>query len=206
MNTKRLMITAAFLAIAGIRMALAQELRDLSAKPVTEGVTRLPVVFSGGHDTDPVDHGRPVVLIAAALGVKTEVFRDAFSRVHPADPERGPTAERAQANKAALLSALGKYGITNERLDEVSNFYRYRPGEDRLWKHTPAVAHALVKDGIVVGYEIITAGAGYSSSPKVIVPGIKNANARAEIAFGKDLKTNGKVSVIRIAAVPEGQN
>ncbi|MBW7459054.1 hypothetical protein K0U00_33890, partial [Paenibacillus sepulcri] len=84
------------------------------------------VVISGGFDTDPVDHGRPVVLIAAALGVPTEVFREAFSGVTPAGAgSGGPTAEEAQQNKAALLKVLGSYGITNERLDEVSNYYRY---------------------------------------------------------------------------------
>ena len=36
-------------------------------------VARIPVQFTGGHDTDPVDQGRPVVLIAAALGVEPEI-------------------------------------------------------------------------------------------------------------------------------------
>src|SRR5581483_6178092 len=40
-----------------------------------------PVVFSAGHETDPRDGGRPVALIAAALGVKPEVFRAAFRGV-----------------------------------------------------------------------------------------------------------------------------
>ena len=130
------------------------------------GVTRVPVVFSGGHDTDPRDHGRPVVLIASALGVTSEVFREAFSHVHPAGPgSGGPTREEAQANKQALMSALGKFGITNERLDEVSNFYRYPPGRGGLWKVTPAVANALVKNGAVTGYEIVSGGAGYTVPP-----------------------------------------
>src|SRR5206468_1655940 len=87
---------------------------------------KVPVVFSGGHDTDPKDRGRPVVLIAGALGVAPEVFREAFSHVHPAGPgSGGPTDAEARANKAALMNALGKYGVTNERLDTVSNYYRY---------------------------------------------------------------------------------
>ncbi len=45
---------------------------------------KVPVTFSGGHGTDPRDYGRPVVLIAAALKVKPEVFRKAFSGVRPA--------------------------------------------------------------------------------------------------------------------------
>jgi hypothetical protein len=48
-----------------------------------------------------------------------------ISHVHPAGPgSGGPTGEEARANKAALMSALGKYRGTNERLDEVSNRYR----------------------------------------------------------------------------------
>ena len=82
------------------------------------------VVFTGGYETDLRDHGRPVALIAAALGVEPEVFRQAFSNVKPA---RGgaPSAARVRANKEVLMSALGKQGITNDRLDTVSNYYRY---------------------------------------------------------------------------------
>ena len=45
---------------------------------------RIELNFTGGYDTDPRDHGRPVVLVAAGLGVAPEVFREAFSHVHPA--------------------------------------------------------------------------------------------------------------------------
>ena len=62
--------------------------------------TRVPVVFSGGRETEGVDHGRPVVLIAAALGVKPEVFREAFTHVHPAGPgSGGPTDAEARAQQ-----------------------------------------------------------------------------------------------------------
>src|SRR5436190_8396245 len=91
-----------------------------------EDVIKVPVTFSGGHDTDPQDRGRPVVLVAAALGVKPEVFREAFRGVTPARGGK-PTPEQARSNKEALLKVLKPYGITNERLDEVSDYYRYRP-------------------------------------------------------------------------------
>ena len=184
---------AAALALAG-SSALAQP------AVTVKGVTKVPVVFSGGHDTDPRDHGRPVVLIAAALGVTSEVFREAFSHVHPAGPgSGGPTREEAQANKQALMSALGKFGITNERLDEVSNFYRYPPGRGNLWKVTPAVANALVKNGAVTGYEIVSGGAGYTVPPTVSVPNTKGPAPKVDIAFGKDFQTNGAVSTITVA-------
>ena len=158
---------------------------------------RVPVTFSGGHDTEGVDRGRPVILIAAALGVAPEVFREAFSHVHPAGPgSGGPTDAEARQNKAALMGALGKYGVTNDRLDEVSNYYRYPPGQGGLWKSKPATAVALVKDSVVVGYEITDGGSGYTSAPTITVPGVAAANAKVEIAFGKDLATNGSVRAI----------
>lgn len=178
----------------------AEEASAASSKPLPAGVTRVPVVFSGGHETNPVDHGRPVVLVAAALGVKTEVFREAFSHVHPAGPgSGGPTETEARANKQALMSVLGKFGIENDRLDEVSNFYRYPPGSRNLWKNQPATASALVKDGAVIGYEVTSGGYGYTTAPSVTVPGVTGAVAKVEVAFGRDMMTNGSVSSIAVA-------
>src|SRR5438046_5515780 len=93
-----------------------------------------PVTITGGHDLGPQDHGRPCALIAAALGVKTEVFREAFGGVTPARG-RGPSGEEARRNKEALMRVLQPHGVTNERLDEVSNYYRFRPQNGELWKH-----------------------------------------------------------------------
>ncbi|NBQ65466.1 MAG: hypothetical protein EBT95_08050 [Verrucomicrobia bacterium] len=59
----RLFFTVLFLAIVSIHAQNRSEL------------TRVPVVFSGGHETDPRDHGRPVVLIAGALGVSRSSSR-----------------------------------------------------------------------------------------------------------------------------------
>lgn len=169
-------------------------------KALPKDVARVKVTITGGHDTDPRDKGRPVVLIAAALGVPSQVFRDAFSHVHPAGPgSGGPTREEAQKNKAALMSVLGKYGITNERLDEVSNYYRYVRSRNELWKNKPAVAYALVKNGAVIGYEVTDGGAGYSSVPTITVPGIKDAKAKVELSYGKDMKKNGAIAAITVA-------
>ena len=162
-------------------------------------VTRVPVVFSGGHETEGVDHGRPVILIAAALGVAPEVFREAFSHVHPAGPgSGGPTDAEARQNKAALMNALGKYGVTDERLNEVSNYYRYPPGRGGLWKNKAASANALIKDGAVVGYEVTSGGSGYTSPPTVTVPNLPAAAAKVELSFGKDMDSNGAVTAITV--------
>jgi hypothetical protein len=182
----------------------ASLLAAAESAPLPAGVSRVPVVFSGGHEAVDVDRGRPVVLIAAALGVKPEVFREAFSGVRPAGPGRGgPTDAEARSNKAVLLQALGKHGVTNERLDQVSDFYRYPPGPGGLWKVKTARAKALVKDGAVIGYELTDGGAGYSSPPTVSVPGVKAATAKVTLSFGKVLARNGAVSAITLSTIPE---
>jgi len=91
----------------------------------------VPVEFSGGHDTDPKDRGRPVVLVAGGLGVKPEVFREAFSHVKPAPAGTEPDPEQVRKNKAALMDALGKYGVTNEKLDTVSKLLPLRAQQGR---------------------------------------------------------------------------
>jgi hypothetical protein len=159
---------------------------------------KVPVTFSGGHDVDRQDGGRPVVLIAAALGVKTEVFREAFSGVTPARG-RGPTGEEARKNKAALMKVLQPHGVTNDRLDEVSDYYRYRPQRGELWTNKPAKAHAVVVDGKVKEIVVTDAGAGYSTSPKAMLQGIVGADLQVTLHFGKDLKTNCSISRIEVA-------
>jgi hypothetical protein len=155
------------------------------------------VVFQGGYETDPVDRGRPVALIAGALGVETEVFRDAFSGVNPAHG-RGPSEAEARANKKVLLDALGQHGITNDRLDEVSNYYRYQPQSGELWQHTPATATATVSDGKVVSVKITNPGAGYMASPTVVVAGHPDVKIEAAIEFTQDFKTNGRLASLTI--------
>lgn len=176
--------------------ATVLNLHAADTKELPKDVKRVPVTFTGGYETDPRDKGRPVVLIAGALGVAPQVFRDAFSNVRPAGPDRGPTDAEARKNKEVLMKALGKHGITNERLDEVSNYYRYMKSHGEMWKHKPAIANALVKDGTVIGYEITNAGSGYSSTPTVTVPGVKDAKATVTLTYDKSFEKNGSISAI----------
>ena len=97
-----------------------------------------------------------------------------------------------------LLRALGKYGITNERLDAVSNYYRYRPGSGSLWRHTPASAKAIIKDGQVTGFTITNPGSGYLTVPSVSVAGYGQVKVKAEIGFSKDLAKNGRVTNLTV--------
>ncbi|OWK36692.1 hypothetical protein FRUB_09255 [Fimbriiglobus ruber] len=159
--------------------------------------TKVPVVFTEGHDTDAKDGGRPVVLVAAALGVKTEEFREAFSGVTPARNGR-PTGEEARANKAALMKVLKPLGVTNDRLDEVSNFYRYQPQRGELWRNTAAKAHAVVENGKIKEIVVTEPGAGYSTAPKATVQGMEKVRLKVTVLFDKDLKKNGSVSAVEI--------
>jgi hypothetical protein len=160
--------------------------------------SRVAVTFSGGHDTLDIDRGRPVRLIAAALGVPDEVFREAFSRVRPAPGGREPEPGRVRENKAVLLKALGPYGITNERLDDVSDYYRYRPGKGNLWRHADASAVAIIKNGKVVSVEVTHSGAGYSTPPKATIPGFPQVRLDVQLGFDQDLSRNGRITSIML--------
>jgi hypothetical protein len=160
----------------------------------------VPVTLAGGHDTDARHHGRPVVLVAAALGVPTEVFRTAFSGVLPAGAGQQPEAAQVGRNKAALLSVLAPYGVTNARLDEVSNLYRYNATAGEMWPTRTATAVATVVGGRVTSIRVTDGGSGYSSTPSVTIPGVAGAVATAHVAYGTDVGSNGSISSISVAA------
>lgn len=178
-----------------VLVTLLAPLSMWAQEPVIE---RVPAIISGGHDTDPRDHGRPVVLIAAGLGVTPNVFREAFARVHPVTPGNSPDQTRAQRNKALLLGALSQYGISNEALDTVSDYYRYQPGLGLLWPTNPAVVIARVRNGAVIGYEVIKHGSGYSSPPTLSVSGARSAPVTVNLFFSKDLTRNGSILSVEL--------
>ena len=162
----------------------------------TDTITRVPVVISGGHEINPMDHGRPVALVAGGLGVSPEVFRDAFSKVHPVAPGSYPDDQRARQNKDVLLGALSRYGITNQRLDAVSDHYRYQPGSGQLWPTKPAMVQAVVQNGVVTSYEVIDGGSGYTSEPSLSVPGARSSPAKINISYSQDLSLNGAITSV----------
>jgi hypothetical protein len=178
---------------------LARPLAADTAAPSDPGVTQVPVTFSNGHDTDPRDHGRPVVLIGNALKVTPEVFRQAFSGVHPAQRDGGPTDAEARANKRVLMDALSPYGVTDDRLNQVSNYYRYRRDKGQMWPTVPATGYATVKDGVVTGFVVTNPGSGYSSPPDIAVQGMPDVHATATLSFDTDFSKNGAVKEITLA-------
>lgn len=195
MNGSRL--TDACVSVAPLVLALAACVACVSCETARSAETEVPVTFSGGHGTDPQDGGRPVVLVAAALGVKPEVFREAFSGVTPARGGK-PSPEEARRNKAALMKVLSPHGVTNDRLDEVSDYYRYRPQRGELWKSTPAKAHAVLEDGKVKRVVVTDPGSGYSTPPQATVQGMDKVGLKVTIQFSKDLKKNGAISSVEV--------
>jgi hypothetical protein len=185
-----LFLVSTFLLVAVPVSAVAQ---------ASQEILHVSVMFSGGHETYGPDRGRPVVLIAAALGVPAEVFREAFSHVHPAGPGQSPQEPQVRANKAALMAALTPYGVTDDRLNAVSNHYRYVRSRGEMWPVRAATAYALVASGVVTGFVITDGGTGYSSPPTVTVPGVSGLSARAQLAFGADFEHNGAVTSITLA-------
>ena len=158
--------------------------------------TKATVTITGGHEIARGDFGRPVVLIAAALGVKPEVFREAFSGVTPSR-NGPPSREEAQKNKAALMRVLAPHGITNDRLDEVSNYYRFRPQNDELWKHRPAAAHAIIENGQVKQVVLTDPGHGYSTPPQFSVAGHPDVQVDATLEFSQIFEKNGVIKAVR---------
>ncbi len=192
MKAVRLTLSAAAATLTGLALVVGAQGAPAASKRSTA------VKITGGHATDARDGGRPVVLIAAALGVPTEVFRTAFSAVSPAGAGQEPDPATVQANKAALLRVLAPYGVTNERLDAVSDYYRYNGSAGEVWTQSNATARAVVRNGKVVSVRIVKAGAGYSSTPRVTFTGYPKAKVRATIAYGTALATNGRVSKLTL--------
>jgi hypothetical protein len=190
------------LGLAGLGiLTLALTMAGMTSASGRAGETKVPVKFSGGHDIGPNDLGRPIVLIAAGLEVPPEVFHKAFSGVTPA---RGgpPSKEEARRNKAILMKVLGPHGVTNERLDEVSNYYRFRPQRGELWPTTAAEAYAVVENGKVKQIVVTNPGSGYCTPPRATVQGMENIPLKVTLRFSKDLKKNGAVGSIEVAPSP----
>jgi hypothetical protein len=167
---------------------------------------KVSLVFSNGHATVGVDRGRPIILIAAALKVSPEVFRNAFSHVKPAGPGQQPEPAQVQLNKQALLHYLEPYGVTDDRLNKVSNYYRYRRESGELWRHVDAAGYAIVRGGKIMSITITNPGAGYTTPPQISLLAGTTVYPMAVLAFGTDLATNGSVAKIELTSPPEVQD
>ena len=94
------------------------------------------------------------------------------------------------------MKVLKPYNVTNDRLDEVSNYYRYQPHKGELWPTTAAEGYAVIEDGKIKKIVVAKPGAGYSSPPKVTVKGYEKVPLVATVEYVKDLKKNGAIKSI----------
>jgi hypothetical protein len=133
-----------------------------------------------------------------------ELFREAFSGVTPARNGR-PSPGEARRNKAILMKALGPHGITSERLDEVSDYYRYQPQRGQPWKNVPAKAYAIVENGKVKKVVVTSPGSGYNTPPTAIVRGMEMVALKVTVQFGKELDKNGSVRAVEIETPATGR-
>jgi hypothetical protein len=182
--------------------AWAQSTNSASSS-TPDDTSRVPVTFTCGHDTEGVDKGRPVILIASALNVPPEVFRKVFSGVKPAGPGQQPEEAQVRKNKQVLMEGLGPYGVTDDRLNEVSNYYRYRRDSGELWRHADAAAYATMRNGEVVSVTITDPGSGYSSPPRISIAGIDQAKMKAVLSFGTDMAKNGSIKEVKLVQPSE---
>lgn len=108
-----------------------------------------------------------------------------------------PSDDRVHQNKRALLDALGKYGITNDRLDEVSDYYRYQPQKGERWPTKPAKGYATVENGKVMSITITDPGSGYTTAPVATIGNLKTKTT-VKLSFGKRFETNGSVASVKV--------
>jgi len=155
------------------------------------------ITISGGHETDDIDAGRPVFLIGSMLGITGEQFRDAFSYVTP--EENGHlNDETAQANKVKLLAQLEPYGITNDEINSVTDYYRYYPGDINIWPYAHVVLDATISNGTVTSFKVISGGHGYTSNVTIVVDGYGNIPVNAIISYTDSFETNGAIDTITV--------
>jgi hypothetical protein len=184
--------------LMGLPMTSGAQSSPGSIIPPSTTDGRVVLTFSGGHDTVGEDRGRPVILIAAALNASPEVFRDAFRSVKPAPAGQQPDPAQVRLNKQTLMRSLAPYGVTDERLNTVSNYYRYSRSRGEMWRITPAAGYATVQNGGVTGITVTNGGSGYSSAPDVSINGMPNVSLAATLSFGTDLAKNGSIQQIKI--------
>ena len=97
------------------------------------------------------------------------------------------------------MKVLEPHGVTNERLDVVSNYYRYQPQRGELWPTTSSKAHAIVENGKIKQIVVTEPGTGYCSPPEVKVEGIQGVEFKVKLQFSKDLKKNGTIASVEVA-------
>ena len=97
------------------------------------------------------------------------------------------------------MAVLGPHGVTNERMDEVADYYRFRPQEGELWPTREAEAYAEVEGGRIARIVVTEGGSGYSSPPTAMVKGFEGEKFEVRLRFSKTLEENGEVESVEKA-------
>ena len=98
------------------------------------------------------------------------------------------------------MKVLAPLKVTNDRMDEVANYYRFRPQKGELWPTKPAEAYAVIDSGKIKEIVVTEPGSGYNTPPKATIDGFKNIRLESKIKYDKDLKKNGGIESVEIAA------
>lgn len=98
------------------------------------------------------------------------------------------------------MKVLAPHGVTNDRLDQVSDYYRFRPERGELWPTTPAKAQAVVVGGKARRIVVTDPGSGYSSPPEIKVVGFPQLVLKSTLEFSPELTKNGGVAKVEIVA------
>jgi hypothetical protein len=180
------------------KTALVCGLLGLAGGTIHAGEMKVPVSFSGGHEIGRNDFGRPVLLIAAGLGVEPDVFREAFSGVTPSR-NGPPSGDEARRNKQALMRVLSPHGITNDRLDQVSNYYRFRRQSGEIWPTADAQAYAVVVDGKIKKIVVTEPGSGYCNPPQATIESMDDVSLTVTLHLDTNLERNGGIEAVEVA-------
>ena len=96
------------------------------------------------------------------------------------------------------MRVLEPHGVTNERMDEVADYYRFRPQDGELWPTRSAKAEAIVVDGKVQRVDVTDGGSGYCSPPAATIAGYPKLTLGVQLSFDDDLENNGVVSGVTV--------
>ena len=96
------------------------------------------------------------------------------------------------------MKVLAPLKVTNERMDEVANYYRFRPQKGELWPTKPAEAYAVVDGGKIKKIVVTKPGSGYNTPPKATIEGFKIVRLEAKVKYDTNLKKNGGVESVEI--------
>ncbi len=95
------------------------------------------------------------------------------------------------------MKSLGTQGVSNDRLDEVSDYYRFQPQSGKIWTHKPAKAHALIVDGKIERIVVTDPGHGYCSAPKIVVLAMRKRSLKSSSSSRRISKRMGAIKEIK---------